>query len=403
MKARWRMLALLWLSYGAFGIAVGSIPPLVEPIITDLDMSSSQMGVVLGVWQLVFIGMAIPAGRLMDKFGTKRTMAWGLAFMLASTVLRGLAVDFISLLGAVALFGIGGPLISIGVPKVTALWFRGRQRGVAAGIYVSGRDVGFALALATAPSIVVSLTGSWRGISLVYGVILGVILVIWIRFARGDPSNVVEELTNNHPSGAVQALKWSQLLKMRNMQIVLILGFATFFVNHGLNGWMPTLLHESGMTIEAAGRWMSLAVMASMIGNLVMPAITPFGRRGFALAVTQMAAGITTLSLLYLGGPILIAVVMVNAALRQPVLQMLTLVLTDTPGIGPRQLGIAAGLFFTVAEIGGFSGPLILGIVRDLTGSLNAGVVLAGVTIGVAALFAPLLKEHSQSLDSHGD
>lgn len=387
------MLALLWLAYGAFGLAAGSIPPLVEPIINDLKMTSAQMGVVLGVWQLVFIGMAMPTGRLMDRFGERRTMAVGLALVLASVVLRGLAVNFVTLLGAVALFGVGGPIISIGIPKVTAFWFRGRERGVAVGIYVSGRDIGFAGALATAAGVVVALTGSWRGISLVYGVVLGLILVAWLLLARDAPRAAEDARSQDDDAGAPGVAGWGDLLRMRNVRIVLLLGFATFFVNHGLNGWLPTLLHENGMSLQSAGRWMSVAVMASMIGNMLLPSLAPHGYRALALTATQVAAGATTLTLVLLSGAPLIAMVMVNAVLRQPVLQMLTLVLTDTPGIGAKRLGLAAGLFFMVAEIGGFSGPLLLGLIRDATGSLNAGVLTAGIVIGVAALFAPLMRE----------
>jgi len=61
-RTRWRMLALNALSYGCFGLAVGSLPPLVDPIIDDLEMTSGQMGLVLGTWQLVFIGTASPWG-----------------------------------------------------------------------------------------------------------------------------------------------------------------------------------------------------------------------------------------------------------------------------------------------------------------------------------------------------
>jgi hypothetical protein len=40
-------------------------------------------------------------------------------------------------------------------------------------------------------------------------------------------------------------------------------------------------------------------------------------------------------------------------------------------------MGSAAGLFFGVAEIGGFAGPFIIGAAKDLTGSflIGAGVL----------------------------
>ena len=131
--ARWLMLALVWSLYACFGLTQGSIPPLVGPVVEDLGMTYGQMGVVLGIWQLVYIGTSSPLGTLVDRWGVRRSMAAGLALILLSLVLRGLAVDFYTLLLAVALFGVGGPIISIGSPKVVALWFQGRERGTGGG------------------------------------------------------------------------------------------------------------------------------------------------------------------------------------------------------------------------------------------------------------------------------
>ena len=51
-RFRWVMLGLVWGVYASFGIGVGSILPLVDPIVEDLGISYSSMGFVLGVWQL---------------------------------------------------------------------------------------------------------------------------------------------------------------------------------------------------------------------------------------------------------------------------------------------------------------------------------------------------------------
>ena len=60
-KYRWVMLALLWLLYMSFGAIVRSLSPLVTPILADLKMSYSQMGLVMGSWQLTYIGAAFTA------------------------------------------------------------------------------------------------------------------------------------------------------------------------------------------------------------------------------------------------------------------------------------------------------------------------------------------------------
>ena len=49
---------------------------------------------------------------------------------------------------------------------------------------------------------------------------------------------------------------------------------------------------------------------------------------------------------------------------------MLTLV--ETPGIGEQRAATASGLFFTAAEVGGASGPLVIGLIHDTSGGFDA-------------------------------
>ena len=171
------MLALIWLVYACFGITVGSFPPLVSFISKDLDLSSTEMGLVLGAWQLVYIFTASPIGTLIDKHGVRKSVTIGMLIILVSLVLRTFAFDFLTLFITVGLFGIGGPIISIGAPKVVSEWFDGKERGFAAGVYTTAPLAGVAIAIATAASVVEPLTGSWRGIALVYGSIISLVLV----------------------------------------------------------------------------------------------------------------------------------------------------------------------------------------------------------------------------------
>ena len=86
LNQRWRMLALIWLVYVGFGITVGSFPPLVSFISEDLGLSSTEMGLVLGAWQLVYIFTASPIGRLIDKYGVRKSVTVGLIIILISFI-----------------------------------------------------------------------------------------------------------------------------------------------------------------------------------------------------------------------------------------------------------------------------------------------------------------------------
>ena len=114
---RWVILLLLWLLYFSFGVVVRAPSPLVTPILHDLRMTYGQMGFVLGSWQMTYIVFAICAGVIMDRWGIRRSIFFGAVIIALSALLRATSAGFFSLLLFVALFGIGGPMISIGCPK----------------------------------------------------------------------------------------------------------------------------------------------------------------------------------------------------------------------------------------------------------------------------------------------
>ena len=68
-------------------------------------------------------------GALIDRFGLRCSLLMASLLMGASALLRSQAQDYTMLLIAVALFGLGGPLISIGAPKLISLWFEGPKKG----------------------------------------------------------------------------------------------------------------------------------------------------------------------------------------------------------------------------------------------------------------------------------
>ena len=382
------MLALTWLVYACFGIVGGSLPPLVGSVTGDLALSSTQMGLVLGAWQLMYIGTATPLGALVDRFGARRSMGVGLGIVLLSLLLRAAAIDFFTLFGAVALFGFGGPIISAGAPKVVSEWFEGRERGLAAGVYNTGPLTGMAFALATAASFVEPVTGTWRGIALVYGAIVLAALVLWWALARDTPQDPAREPGRAAGPGAVSAL-----LRLRNVRVVLALALVSFLASHGIQNWLPTLLSDDGMSAAQAGAWVAGATMLGALGLLIIPPTARHGRRRQVMAVLLIGSAASGVALVLLTGAGQVGALMAWTVLRSPIVPVTLLILMETPGVGAARMGAAAGLFFAVAEIGGFGGPLLLGAVRDATGELGAGILLVSALVAALALLMPLVRE----------
>ena len=124
--------------YGSFGLVVTSLAPIASLVIADLNMSHGEMGLAMGAWQLVYIFSAIPSGILLDRIGPRYMLTLGGFLVGLSALARVFADDAETLILAVMLFGLGGPIISAGAPKVVVSSFTGSSRRLAMGIYMTG-------------------------------------------------------------------------------------------------------------------------------------------------------------------------------------------------------------------------------------------------------------------------
>ena len=77
-----------------------------------------------------------------------------------SAALRSLSTSYIELFLSVVVFGIGGPVVSAGAPKVISLWFSGKDRELAVGIYYTGNAFEGIYALSMTNSVMMPLLGN---------------------------------------------------------------------------------------------------------------------------------------------------------------------------------------------------------------------------------------------------
>jgi len=212
---RWWLLAGVWLLYMAFGLVATSLAPLVLIIEQDLNISHAQMGSVMGVWQLVYIFAALPCGVLLDRLGARYALLLGGLLIAASAFARSLALDYWGLLFAVMLFGLGGPIVSSGAPKVITTLFTGRDRGFAMGIYMTGPALGGVVALTLTHSVFLpGLGGDWRGLVQLWAGFCIAATVIWFALASwrrralqdSAPVDAVASGSEQEPPPGVRAL-----------------------------------------------------------------------------------------------------------------------------------------------------------------------------------------------------
>ena len=68
------MLILMWSVYTCFGLVSGSLSPISPLLIDKLNLTYTQMGMILGFWQFIYIFTAIPTGTIIDKWKLKKSV-----------------------------------------------------------------------------------------------------------------------------------------------------------------------------------------------------------------------------------------------------------------------------------------------------------------------------------------
>ncbi len=403
--SRWRVLFALSAVYASFGFVVAATSALVSPIRADLGLSNAQMGLVLGAWQFSYIASSIPAGRAIDRFGPRRGLAAAAVVIAVSGLGRALAGDFLSLLLAAAVLGLGAPLVSVGSPAVTASLFEGRSRRQAVAVYGTAPAAGSMLGFFLPGSVLMPIfDDDWRIVLLVPALVSVVALAGWLIASRRLDHLIV-------PGTGPALADYLSIARLPVVGFILVLAMMTFFVMHGSGQWMVAIIESSGRTLAEAGRWATVASIMVLAVSVTVPQITSPRLRGPMMIAAALVGAVAVTGLAAVQAPVLAVSLAAVSWARAGLVPLFMLMLMDHPDVGPSRMAAATGLFFAVAQLGGVSGPAVTGLLSgsdadaaDFSSALTVhAVILVGIAVVVAiGLVSGVFRSHSSPQRSSG-
>ncbi len=385
---RWAMLSGVWLLYFAFAIAIASMAPLVYRIMPALGMHRGEMGTVLAAWQLTYIFCSVPCGGLLDRFGPRRMMFVSIIVIALSVFLRGFASDYLTLLLAVMVFGLGGPLISSGAPKVVSLWFVGKERGLAMGIYFTGNAMGGIVAIALTNSVFLpAVGGDWRDLMNTYALFILAVGILWLAVSAHPASRNMEAKLSAEEKRRSRDV-FVELIRDPVVRLILLMGLFILFFNHGMTHWLPDLLRSYGMTPTQAGYWAALPTLFGMVASLSLPRMATPDKRFAVLMALFISAAVATVLVYSATGPLLAIGLVLQGMCRGAMTSISILLLIESGDGNTSRVGAASGLYFSVGEVGGVLGPMSMGVLAHATGSFDTSLFMM---FGVACLLMGIL------------
>lgn len=310
-RQRWFIVFMCFLAVAINYIDRANLGVAVPLIRKEFGIDPALMGVILSGFFWTYALMQLPGGWLIDRFGARATYTVATLIMSVATIATGFVGGVAAMVACRLLLGIGEAFCYPVNAKVTALWFRRSERGLATGIWASGSRVGSAITLPLVAFIILHF--GWRDSFLITGAIGLVWMVVWWAMYR-DPAQhpavtpeQLAELQQNYakPAPGQAAVRWRDLFRYRTIWGMMIGFFCLNFVIYFFTTWFPAYLTESrGFSLEKLGTLGLLpglaAIPAGWLGGWLSDHLY---RRGWSLTAarkTCLVGGMLTSSVVAL-------------------------------------------------------------------------------------------------------
>lgn len=186
-RGRWLGLAMLSLGVSMIIIDATIVNVALPSIIREFELDLADAEWINSVYSLVFASLLITLGRVGDVTGRRRMFVIGIVVFVGASMMAGHSSDGSSLILARLMQGVGAAVILPATLSTVNATFRGKERGIAFGVW--GSVIGGMAALGPLLGGWLTTEHSWRWafyINLPVGLIVIVGSYFWVRETK-DP------------------------------------------------------------------------------------------------------------------------------------------------------------------------------------------------------------------------
>jgi MFS transporter, ACS family, hexuronate transporter len=378
---RWGILALIMAAQTMANVGPLGIPAIAPLIRDSLGLSTAQAGSFLSAYYIGPSLMSLPAGRMADRWGVRRTMVLGQVVIALGLFAVAGSASFLLLGVLMMLAGAGYGMLNPTTAKAVMAWFPRRHRATVVGLKQVGLPFGGAVGALVMPPL--ALWVGWRPAVALSATVIAA-LALLTRLLYRDPPGVEAE-TSRGPGGSLAVV-----LRNRDLWFVA----ASTLVFAGMQTvWMAYLVlylrDVVAMPLVSAARFLVLAQVAGMVGRVAFGLLSDRffgGRRRIVLVLAGV--GSTACSLLIAGtGPDTSPWLLAGLALAfgfvgigwNGVQHTLMAEL-----VGPRSVGTAVGLGLAVSSFGVTVCPPLFGALVEWAGGWTVPWIALAAAMALA-------------------
>jgi FSR family fosmidomycin resistance protein-like MFS transporter len=366
---------------------IQSLIPSIYPIIKNsLQLSFAQLGIITLTFQIAASILQPVVGYFTDQKPLPYSLAIGMGFTLIGLVSLSFAGSFYSLLGSVALVGMGSAVFHPEASRVAYLASGGR-RGLAQSVFQVGGNAGSAIGPLLAAAIIVPHGQSnviWFSLAALVAILVLYIIGNWYRTAR-------EDFASKSKNAGTDQSPVSKTTIIYSLAILLVLIFSKYFYMASMTSYLTFyLMDKFHLSIPQAQVQLFVYLAAIAAGTLLGGPIGDRIGRKYVIWISILGAAPFALMLPYAN---LFWTGILSGIIGFVLASAFSAILVYAQELLPGRVGMISGLFFGLAFGMGGVGSAVLGSLADKT-SIQYVFHLCSYLplIGIVTVFLPHIE-----------
>jgi len=275
----WYGVVILTLAYVLSFLDRQLLSLVVTDIKTDLELTDSQMSLILGfAFALFYTTMGIPIGRLADKKSRKKIIAIGISFWCLMTAATGIIKTYLQLFIARVGVGVGEATLSPSALSMISDYFPKKKRGTAMGFFNMGVSVGSGIALilggqivayfADFPPIILPIVGQiyeWQALFIFIGIPGLLVALLMTTVKEPSRKGKMKILTKSGDTSEEISIKETIrfIYERKEAYGWLFLSMAcSVLMGYAFLSWLPTMyMRAYDVSISTITLWLGVAFL----------------------------------------------------------------------------------------------------------------------------------------------
>ncbi len=390
LQRRHVIIGMLFICWVVGFIDKTAINIAIIPISEEFGLGPDHQGMIISAFFLAYSMTQLVGGYLVDRFGARRVLSSAVAVWSLGTAVSGAVTSAVGLAAARAVTGAGEAIFPAGGSVAITEHFEKSQMARAKSVLQSGASVGFAVGSLVITSLIAA--HSWQVMFFVLGAIglfLSVALYIIMKPAADElvTQEKVQKVSEKKRIGA--------LLKNTLTWKITIVYFFTNIVFWGLQSWLPSYwVKVKGMSMVEMGAYSMIPPTLGFISFLTCGWLLDRFFHQKEKYLICIGAAVSAIFIYLMANeesiPLAFAYLSVsNVFLNAISISVFVSIMKHFP---QNTVGTATGLINSLAQLGSFASPMLIGAVLSATNqnykiAFSIIVACAVVVCAVATTF----------------